>query len=104
MAEAYGEEGYGEGGYGGPILVTKSASVELVAEEEGNLTVTVVDESGNGLSGFSVNLSGPSSGQETTDSEGVAVFDAIEIGDYDIKATKEGWFDATASVTSEDFT
>ena len=104
MAEVYGQDGYGDGGYGGPITVTKSASVELVAEEEGNLTVTVVDSSGSGLEGFSVTLSGPSSVEKTTDSEGVAVFDAIEIGDYNITATKEGWFDATGSVTAEDFT
>ena len=103
MATTYGDGEYGDGGYGGPIIVTKSASVELVAEEEGNLTVTVVDDSGNGLEGFSVTLSGPSSDEQTTDSDGVAVFDAINIGDYDITATKEGWFDATGSVSAEDF-
>lgn len=97
----YGLQPYGENGWGG--IMTKEASVEVVLEEQGNLTVTVTDPGGNGLSGASVELSGTSSRSGETGSDGTIAFEGLRIGDYDVTVQKEGWFEKLASVSADDF-
>lgn len=101
----YGAGGYGEGGYGGVTTdMTKTANVSLTMEEQGNLTVTVSDQSGSAVGSASVTISGPSSDSGTTDSSGQVVFDPVDIGDYNVTVTKDGYFEVTATVSSGDFT
>lgn len=97
----YGNKGYGEGGYGGTM--TKEATVSVTLEEEGKMTVTVTDGNGNAISDATVELSGTQSETGTTDDNGDAVFQPIQIGDYDVSITKEGYFSETKSVSSGDF-
>lgn len=83
--------------------MTKEANVTVTLEEKGKMAVEVADTGGSPLSGVSVSISGPSSETATTNSNGVATFNGIQIGSYEITATLEGYFEQTTSVDSSDF-
>lgn len=103
MAETigYGQRGYGQGYYGGYMV--KTTSVSLTLEEKGKMTVTVEDPGGNALSGVSVTLSGTQSQSGETGSNGKVIFDGIQIGDYTVEASKDGYFAASTQVSAGDF-
>lgn len=101
----YGRLGYGSGAYGGTM--TKTASIELTLTEQGELTVTVVDGSGDALSDADVTITGAAGSVDKTlqtDDSGVAVFDGLPIADYTVTAKKTGYFAEEVSVGSGDFT
>lgn len=84
----------------------KSASVTLTVTEKGNLTVTVQDGSGSAISNATVELSGASSENGTTDSSGIVEFTHIPIGDYTITAVKDTadtYLEGQTSISSGDF-
>lgn len=102
----YGQTPYGQE-YGGGTM-TKSATLTLVASEEGELTITVETEDGTGVEGFDVTISATDesgfSETMTTDSGGSVVFTGLVVRAYDVEGTKPGWLGVSGSVASGDFT
>jgi hypothetical protein len=50
-----------------------------------------------------VAISGPTDKADTTNDSGTVTFSAISIGDYDITASKSGYFQTSTSVAAGDF-
>ena len=99
---SYGAAPYGQGGYG-VLTVTKTAETTVVLEEQGNLTVAVTDDGGDAISDASVSISGASSASAQTDESGTVVFDGLEVADYQLTVTADGYFDAETTVAASDF-
>ncbi len=76
---------------------------------QGSLGVTVVDRRGKGVSGLTVNITGPISTSDTTDANGCAFFGYEPVGNYDVLTSRSGWVDVmgrpyaktTASIASQ---
>lgn len=104
---SYGEGGYGEDEYGtstdGGEPMTQVATVNLTAKEEGNVEVTVTTDGGNALSGMSIELSGPSSYSGQTDDNGQVTLGPLEVAEYELLGTMDGYLDINHTITVDSF-
>lgn len=101
----YGYGEYGDNGYGGPM--TRTTSITVTLNEEGELTVQVNDDTGSEIDSANVSIENSDASfteSGTTDSTGQVVLGPIPIQDYTVTVSKTGYFTATVSVASGDFT
>lgn len=88
-----------------PDVPTASVQITLTkkAEESGNISVNVSDESGSSISGAEVSITGASEQVGTTNSEGVVNFNGVPIGDYTVSASKSGYTSSSTEVKKGNF-
>lgn len=91
-------------GGGGDGTPTATVEFNLTAESptEGNVQAAVNGD-GSPIEGATVSIQGPVSQQQQTDASGVALFEAVPIGDYSVSANANGYVGATKNVSSGDF-
>lgn len=97
---------YGEGKYGVNI-VTRTTTVTATLEEEGEMTVQVVDDTGSGVTEAAVGIEAADEAftdNGSTDSNGEVVFGGIPIDAYTVTVSKTGYFETTVDVAEADFT
>jgi PKD repeat protein len=79
------------------LHTTKTKSVHL---PRGSISGRVTDSlTGSGISGASVSASGPSSGSDTTDSNGYYTISNLNPGSYQVTGSKSGYTPQTKSTT-----
>lgn len=94
----------GDGDGGEAPTATVNFTLVATTPTEGNIEVTVNDDSGNAIEGAAVSIQGETTEQKQTDSSGQAVFSAVPIGQYTVSAEADGHESGSKSISSGDFT
>jgi hypothetical protein len=85
-----------------PVVVTSivTPAPGTFGIDQGSVAVTVVDRNGNGVSGMGVNINGPATASDVTDSQGCAFFGYQPVGSYTVSTTRGGWVDTQGNATA----
>lgn len=83
------------------LMFVAGCGVPVPRVETGKVTITITDNNGTPVKGATVTLT-DSDGKESTstsNTSGVAAFDALPYGDYDVASSVAGFDDSTDTVT-----